>query len=296
MFKRNCPKCNSHIIYSSRSNWNRGNKTNSLCYGCTNETRMGRKRTDEQKQKISESTKKAMSNPATKEKFLSTFTDERRKLKSESTKQQMKVLKENKIAFNNFKKLQSNLKKEYWNSVDDETKQLHLNNLEIGRIKLKRLWNTKDFHSYMCSMRTKEKNGFYGKHHSPETIEKLREATTNRLLRFWSEGGLHGINTKPELLVQKLLKKNNIEFITPFVLENKIFDLYIPKYNLIIEIDGCYWHSKNIKVENMEKQQLRRWKNDQFKNNLVKKNDMKLIRIWEDEIDETTLTERIYNI
>ena len=92
------------------------------------------------------------------------------------------------------------------------------------------------------------------------------------------------------------VKEKNIEFITPFVLENKIFDLYIPKYNVIIEVDGCYWHSKNVQINDMNKQQLRRWKNDRFKENLLNKHGYKLIRVWEDEINGNTLTERIYNI
>ena len=89
-------------------------------------------------------------------------------------------------------------------------------------------------------------NPFYGKKHSPTTIEKLRKATTDRLIRFWNEGGLKGINTKPELEMQKRLKQRGIVFITPFVLENKVYDLYLPNHNIIMEIDGCYWHNKNI--------------------------------------------------
>jgi very-short-patch-repair endonuclease len=208
----------------------------------------------------------------------------------------MELLKQNKEKFQSFVELQSSVKKEYWSSIDDETKKVHLTNLEKGREKLKQLWNTEEFYSYMSSIKTKENNPFYGKRHSTETINKLRKLATERLLKFWNDGGLHGINTKPEVSVQNILKKNNIEFISPFVLKNKIYDLYIPKNNLIIEVDGCYWHSKNIDVNNMNEQQIRRWRNDRFKDNLAKRNGYKLMRIWEDEIDETTLTERIYNV
>lgn len=79
-------------------------------------------------------------------------------------------------------------------------------------------------------------------------------------------------------------------------LKNKIFDLYIPKNNLIIEVDGCYWHSKNVKLDDMDEQQLRRWKNDRYKDNLANKKGYKLMRIWEDEIDVTNVLERIYNV
>ena len=294
MWKRNCPKCDSDILYSNRSNWNRGNGTNALCYNCANETRIGRKRTEEQRTKISEATQKAMDNPVIIDKIKTQMGKPEVKQKmSDNCTRQMELLKQDKIAFEEFKNLQSKLKKVYWSSVDNNKRQFHLNNLEKGRVIR---WNEPNSRVEMSQQMIGSKNHFFGKRHSQETIEKLREATTKRLLKFWKDGSLHGINTKPELLVQNLLKKNNIEFVTPFVFENKIFDLYIPKYNVIIEVDGCYWHSKNVKVENMDKQQFRRWKNDRFKENLVKKNNMKLIRIWEDEIDGTTLTERIYNI
>ncbi len=293
MWKRNCPNCNKEISYSNRCNWNRGNRTDSLCYDCANETRKGRKRTDEQKKLISQKTKIAMEDPIVKQRFLDSYTDENRKKRSESTKQQMKDLKSNKEKYKTWVSLQSESKERYWKKMDESKKRFHLDSLNNGRdIR----WNKPNSRYEMSQQMLGNKNHFYGKKHSQKTIEKLRESTTNRLLRFWKDGGLHGTNTKPELLTQNILKKNNIEFITPFVLGNKIFDLYIPKQNVIIEVDGCYWHSKGINIDNMNKQQLRRWKNDRFKDNLVKKNNMKLIRIWEDEINETTLTERIYNI
>jgi very-short-patch-repair endonuclease len=42
--------------------------------------------------------------------------------------------------------------------------------------------------------------------------------------------------------------------------------------------------------------QLKHKINDEVKNNLAKSLGYKLIRIWEDEINENNLTEKIYNI
>lgn len=47
-------------------------------------------------------------------------------------------------------------------------------------------------------------------------------------------------------LEQKLitiLENNHIEYIKHYHIDNKVVDLYIPKYNLLIEADGLYWHS-----------------------------------------------------
>jgi very-short-patch-repair endonuclease len=82
------------------------------------------------------------------------------------------------------------------------------------------------------------------------------------------------------------IKENGIDFQTPFILENKIYDLYLPKYNILIEVDGCYWHSKNVPLSSMNSQQLRRWKNDRFKDSLACKHGYKLLRVWEDEINK----------
>lgn len=82
------------------------------------------------------------------------------------------------------------------------------------------------------------------------------------------------------------IKNNGIKFQTPFVLENKIYDLYLPVYNILIEVDGCYWHSKNVPLSEMNSQQLRRWKNDRYKDTLARKRGYKLLRVWEDEIEQ----------
>jgi very-short-patch-repair endonuclease len=294
MWKRSCPNCNTEIPYSNRCNWNRGNRTNALCYNCANETRKGRKRTEEQRKLISEKTKMAMDNPVVIEKIKMEMSKPEVKQKmSENCRRQMSLLKQNKTEFDKFKKLQSEIKKDYWNSINDETKQFHLNSLETGRYIR---WNNPNSRKHMSEKMTGDKNHFYGKKHSEETIEKLRKATTERLIKFWNDGGLHGINTVPEIKIKNILKKHNIEFISPFVLENKIFDLYIPKNNLIIEVDGCYWHSKNVKLDDMDEQQSRRWKNDRYKDNLANKKGYKLMRIWEDEINVTDVLERIYNV
>lgn len=293
-WKRNCQNCNSDIFYSNRCNWNRGNRTNALCYTCANEKRKGRKRTVAQCNLISEKTKLAMSNPdiITKIKTSMALPEVKQKM-SENGRRQMESLKLDADKYNIWKLKQKNKQILQWKNLSDNNKSRVLKKLQDG---FSKKWNNPAFRKEVSDKMKGVNNPFYGKKHSSETIEKLRKATTNWILKFWNTPGIHGFNTKPEQEIKKILVSNNIDFITPFPLKHKLFDLYLPKYNLIIEVDGCYWHSKGILLENMNEQQLRRWKNDRYKDSLAIKNGYKIMRIWEDEINVTNVLERIYTV
>jgi len=66
----------------------------------------------------------------------------------------------------------------------------------------------------------------------------------------------------------------NINFKQQFRIENKCYDFYLPNYNILIEVDGRYWHNRNDSIIN-----------DKYKNELAKRYNYKLVRIWDDEID-----------
>lgn len=295
MWKRNCPNCNLEINYSNRCNWNRGNRTNALCYDCANETRKGRKRTATQCQLISEKTKLAMENPDIITKIKTSLANPNIKRKmSDNAKRQMGILKLDNNKYNEWIEKQSYIRRNKWN--DEIYAKKCLTGLKNARKIMSLKWNDIEYKIQISNKMNGCNNPFYGKKHSPETIEKLRKATIDRLIKFWNTPGIHGFNTKPEQAVKKILLENNIDFITPFSLKHKLYDLYLPKYNVIIEVDGCYWHSKGILPENMSDQQLRRWKNDRYKDSLAMRNGYKIMRVWEDEINTSTLLERIYKI
>lgn len=184
----------------------------------------------------------------------------------------------------------SKAKHNLWKDKSTLEKQQQLNTLENGR---QIRWNNPTSRKTMSQKYTGNGNPFFGKSHTEETKSKQRKATTERLVTFWKTNTLAGINTKPEKQMQELLRVKGIEFETPFTLQHKIYDLYLPKYNTIIEVDGCYWHSKNIPTTQMNKQQLRRWKNDRYKDNLARKNGYKLLRVWEDEIQQFNIQKEL---
>jgi len=96
--------------------------------------------------------------------------------------------------------------------------------------------------------------------------------------------------TKPELHFMELLDKNNIEYKFQHWVEwkhgwKKFYDFYIPNKNLLIEIDGVYWHGKDKIDDKLNNQQIQTRQNDAIKNELAKKRGYDLMRIWEDEIE-----------
>jgi len=96
--------------------------------------------------------------------------------------------------------------------------------------------------------------------------------------------------TKPELEFKELLEANNIPYIFQYAVPwqngwKKWYDFYIPHINLLIEIDGIYWHGKGLLDEQLNTQQTQTRLNDQLKNELAKNSGYSLIRIWSDEIN-----------
>jgi len=115
-------------------------------------------------------------------------------------------------------------------------------------------------------------------------IEDTKRFLSNRM----SDGGAiiamkgnSSINTKPMRVFEKILENNKVEFEKEFVIENKSYDFFI-KPNILIEIDGDYWHGnpsvyKKSELNNIQKRKKRI---DKQKNSIADKNGYLLFRIW----------------
>ena len=90
----------------------------------------------------------------------------------------------------------------------------------------------------------------------------------------------------PEIKTKELLEKYNIDFILQKFIVDRYYDFYIPRFNTLLEIDGIYWHSKNLRDEQLTKAQYFNRQNDNYKNKLAIEQGYTLIRIWEDELDK----------
>lgn len=95
--------------------------------------------------------------------------------------------------------------------------------------------------------------------------------------------------SKPHQIIINYLRNNNIEFIIEKEIINYSVDIYIPNFDLIIEIYGDYWHANPIKYKKTDiiKNRLVEdiWKYDQLRIEFIKEVGYKNIEIfWENDI------------
>lgn len=116
-----------------------------------------------------------------------------------------------------------------------------------------------------------------------KTEETKRKISEKRIKYMQDNPGPY-TNTKPELEVKKILEDNNINYEHQKYVGNKLFDFYLPDYNLLIEVDGVFYHGKGIKDEDLKYDIQKGIRiNDKFKDKLAKDRGFKLLRIWQDE-------------
>lgn len=99
--------------------------------------------------------------------------------------------------------------------------------------------------------------------------------------------------SKLESRFQIILNNLNIGHKWQFRIKNKIYDFLIDKTNIIIEINGDFWHA-NPKIYTNENELIKFpfgkisakeiWEKDNFKKNLAINSGYKIVYLWESEI------------
>jgi very-short-patch-repair endonuclease len=123
-----------------------------------------------------------------------------------------------------------------------------------------------------------------GRTQSKETREKMSNSAIKRILK--DPKTYH--TSKLEEKFKKVLEKLGIKYQHFFFASkiNKIFDFYIPEHNILIEVDGNFYHC-NPKFYNSPvcKTQTINIENDKLKNQWAQENGYELLRFWEDDIN-----------
>ena len=232
----------------------------------------GRKLTNEQKNKISESMKRLYKegklkigcfgkkvSEETKEKLRKNAKNNpnygmRGKTQTQYAKERLRITNLNKI-----------IPKEIRNKISKTLKGRMPKNIEFLRsdeIKTK--------------LRKNASRYWLGKHHSLQTINKIKEFRKKQILPI--------IDTKIEIKIQNYLKELGINFITHHYIReiehSYQCDIFIPSLNLIIECDGIYWHN----LPNKKYLDIIRTKE------LIKKG-YNILRLWEDNIIKLNIDE-----
>jgi len=120
-------------------------------------------------------------------------------------------------------------------------------------------------------------NGFYGKKHTLENIERFRKNTI-----LYIVNNPKFTETSIERKTKKFLEKLNIKFFHPYWINNikhhYAADFYLPKQNLVIECDGDYWHRRPEII-----------KKDKTRNKEMKNVGYKVLRLWERDINNMSV-------
>lgn len=127
-----------------------------------------------------------------------------------------------------------------------------------------------------------------GRKHSQETKDKMSESAINNIIITDQNH-----TSKLEKTFSNILDLLDIRY-KKFLYAKEIkafYDFYIPELNLVIEVDGDFWHcnpnSKHSlpKYESQKKNLLR----DKEKEQWIKDNGYKLLRFWESDINNNIL-------
>lgn len=122
---------------------------------------------------------------------------------------------------------------------------------------------------------------------------KYGKEEADRRQQAWSEKNKlpsKSKNTKPEILFQEILKSLNIDYVCQKSIKKYKCDFFIPNYNLIVEIDGDYWHANPSKYSPDDliggKKMLAKdiWKNDKKKSDDIISEGYRLLRYWSSDL------------
>ena len=118
------------------------------------------------------------------------------------------------------------------------------------------------------------------------TASKVRK-TTRKTVRVHPKFGTSKLE---EDFARYFLDKLKVRYVYQFEAKDigRFYDFYLPDVNLIIEIDGSYFHSdpRLVKEENMNPMQKRNKRVDEYKDRWALMHGIPLIRFWEKDIRE----------
>lgn len=119
-----------------------------------------------------------------------------------------------------------------------------------------------------------------------------REDVKKKFIKMMATAKRKGSLTKPEKIVLKCLRDNNIKFVPQYPIENGRFivDFFLPELQIFLEVFGDYWHSNPNKygdtkdLKPLNKKQLSIKERDKIKIKYFNDRNLNLKIIWETDI------------
>jgi G:T-mismatch repair DNA endonuclease (very short patch repair protein) len=268
IWKRNCPKCNIKIIYHNEESSIKANRRNSSCQLCRNKN---------------------------KEKYDYDAIDGKKTYYKHCPKCNKKC---------HYTSVSAISWSAIHNKICESCKNIGENNPFFGKTHSKKHKNWLSKKQEKCSFRYKQQGKNPDKiHKSCKFCNKKFDVVLSQTKRKYccyncalrdNFGFEVGKMTNPEKRFERLLIDSGITYQYSYPLNGKLYDFYIQEKNILIEIDGIYWHGKNKKYKDLDHIQKKIYHNDRLKDKLAKKNKIKLIRIWEDEIIEKNVSKHLH--
>lgn len=124
-------------------------------------------------------------------------------------------------------------------------------------------------------------------------MEHARQIMSNKMKETRRLGKIKSvIRSKKEKEIVLEIKKIGYDVKHSLKIDTKIYDIYIPKLNLIIEYNGDYWHCNPKKYKSDYFHQVKQktakelWDYDKNKIDLIIKNGYNLEVVWESQLKE----------
>jgi very-short-patch-repair endonuclease len=208
---------------------------------------------------------------------------------SEETKQKISETLKGRIMSEEHKKkigeAQKGDKNHNYGKHHSESHKIKLSKILKGRISgFKGKKHSKEEREKISDAVSGKNNPMFGKHHSETIRQKIREHT---IKQFQNYSGPFK-DTKPELKMKEILASLTIPYEHQFRLGNHLYDFYILNTNILIEVDGDFWHGNPKKFSTLYERQIRQKDKDLKNNQLAKDRGFILLRFWEDDVLNNT--------
>jgi len=174
----------------------------------------------------------------------------------------------------------------------EKLRQVHLGRKAADGTKLKMSLAHKGRKPYQITdeIRKNMSTSHIGKHCSPKSEFKKGHKLSKEIKKKMSESHIRNPNrnfreTKIELKIEAGLQIQGFIYEKQVPLcKTAIVDFYLPEHKIVIECDGCYYHSCPIHFpKNYREIRVR----DINKDKVLKANGFKIYRFWEHEINES---------
>ena len=149
-----------------------------------------------------------------------------------------------------------------------------------GKEFLIKKYKVNDGASHFCSTKCRQKWYADVWSQQDEWKEKSRKRQANALKNYTIT-----TQTKPQVIVNNMLEKNNIKYENEHQFIYYSVDNYLLDHNLIIEVMGDYWHSNPIKYKQLNDMQKKNVRRDKSKHSfLLQHYCINVLYLWEKDI------------